>query len=556
MNDTDRAITLALKRKPAVEGAFFCEKTARKAIEFFPKYIRLTEGRWAGKPFDLLYWQKLAVAEFFGWKCQNEGSRIVRVYRRLIIWIPRKNGKTEFMAGIALLVMVGDNEGGVQGYSIAKDKSQAELVFNKMAAMITLSPELSKWLTPFKQAISCPRLRGFFKPLSGQPDGKHGLSAHLVCGDEVHEWKDKALCQFVHQSTGAREQPVEIYISTAGTITKGYGYEFWEESQKIQKGIYSDPRSLIIVYAATDQDDWADEATWRKANPSLGHTLSLDYFRAEFKKAQENPLLENDFRRYHLNQWVGQETRWVPLEMWDKNRDTRFWGDDPSRCWSAEKEALLIERLRGRPCYGGIDLSSTRDLSALVWIFPPQEEGERTILLPRFWLPQETIAKRVNNDRVEYDLWIKQGALRVTTGNVVDYDFIEQCVLDDAQIFDVRGVGVDPFNATQFTVSLNGRGINVEMVRQSYLNISPPMKELERLVFCESLDHGGHPVLRWNMWNMAFDTDPNGNIKPAKNKAREKIDGIVAAIMGIGLMNRDAAPPAPSVYEERGFIII
>lgn len=497
---------------------------ARRAVEFFPRYLRFTDGEWAGKPFELQKWQAKGISELWGWR-RADGTRR---YRRFRWWMPRKNGKTELLAGVAHLLTVGDNEVGAQVFSHALDKRQASIVFDKAGAMLRYSPDLARIYEATKTSLFCPELQSAFRPLSGEAKGKHGLSPHGALGDEVHEWRSRELHTFLVQGMGARRQPLDGTISTAGergTI----GYELFEESAKIRDGIIPDDETHVMIYGADEDDDWSDEDVWAKANPNLGVSVKIDFLRSEYRRAKETPRVENDFRRYHLNQWVGQSTRWLSMNAW---RECAPGGVDS---WAAKEENLL-----GRTCFAGLDLASTSDVTALVLYFPPEREGETAEVLCRFWVPEDTISIRSRRDRVPYDKWARQKAIFGTPGNVTDYEAIRIRIAEDAQRFRIAGIAIDRWNATQLTVQLQQDGHAVMFFGQGYASMSAPTKEMERLVSARRLDHGNHPVLTWMASNAATASDAAGNIKPAKDRAADKIDGVVALIMGIGI-----APKAP-----------
>lgn len=502
-----------------VDGEYwFDDKAGAAAVSFFHDKLRFTEGEWAGRPFRLEGWQENDIIRpLFGWK-RADGTR---QFRRCIVWIPRKNGKTELAAGVALLALIGDGELGGQVYSIAKDKDQARLVFSKAGAMVNLSPSLSDLLQTFKPSIYCAELNAAFKPLSGNATGKHGLSMSGLIGDEIHEWPSGDLYTFVHQSSVARRQPIEFLISTAGQRL-GFGWETFEYCQKVRQGVVDDPETLIIIYAADPEADWTDEATWRAANPNYGVSVKPDYLRAECKRAQESPRHENDFKRYHLNIWTEQAVRWLPMDRWRELAGETPWEE-------------MAETLRGRRCFGGVDLSQTTDLTAELLVFPPVADGERWKFLPRFFVPADRVESRVKRDRVPYDKWARSGALILTEGNVVDYDFVKAQILRDAEMFRIEKFGFDPFNATQLMIQLQDEGLPVEKVRQGFLTLSGPSKELERLLLGGAFEHGGHPILEWCASNVATEMDAAGNIKPSKSKSTERIDGIAALITALAL---------------------
>jgi phage terminase large subunit-like protein len=505
---------------------WFDEKAADAAVGFFRDHLRLTEGEWAGKPFVLEPWEERDIVRpTFGWK-RPDGTRR---YRRVIVWVPRKNGKTELAAGVGLIMLLGDGEPGGQVLAIAADRHQAGIVFNKATNMVRMSETLAPRLDCLKTSIYSPDLNAAFKPLSGTPEGKHGLNMSGMIGDEVHEWVDGRLYTFVHQSSGARRQPLEFLISTAGEM-KGYGWELWDYCQKVLDGTIQDDETLIVIYAADRDDAWDDPATWRKANPNLGVSVKESYLAAECARAKELPRLENDFKRYHLNIWTEQAVRWIPLDRWDQCKGPWSWTD-------------MADELAGEECYAGLDLSQTQDLTCRMLVFPPTSERIFWAYLPRFYVPQAKIAERSRRDRVPYDQWAKSGALQVTDGNVVDYGFVKEDLRRDAEVFRFRQVGFDPWNAMQVMLDMQGEGMPVEQVRQGYLTLSGPSKELERQVLDGDLAHGGHPVLRWCVGNVAIETDPAGNIKPSKAKSTERIDGVAALVTGLALAIRDEGSP-------------
>lgn len=502
-------------------------RAADAAVSFFHDYLRLTEGEWAGRPFRLEPWQEHDIVRpLFGWK-RADGTR---QYRRAIVWVPRKNGKTELAAGVALLALLGDGELGGQVYSIAKDKDQARIVFGKAGAMVNLSPQLSELLETFKPSIFCAQLNASFKPLSGNPQGKHGLSMSGLIGDEIHEWPSGDLYTFVHQSSVARRQPIEFLISTAGQRI-GFGWETWEYCLKVRDGVVEDHETLVVIYAAAPDADWTSEETWKAANPNYGISVKPDYLRAECARAQESPRHENDFKRYHLNIWTEQAVRWLPMDRWRKLAGPTPWDQ-------------MAESNAGRKCFGAVDLAATTDLAAQVLVFPPDDEVPVWRFLPRFFVPSEAIANRVRRDRVPYDKWARSGALIATEGNVVDYDFIKAQILQDAETFQIQRFGFDPFNALQVMLQLGAEGLPTEKVRQGFLTLSSPSKELERLLLSDQFEHGGHPILEWCASNVAIETDAAGNIKPSKAKSTERIDGIAALVSAMALALAEEAEDA------------
>jgi len=527
-------------------GAWWDEASARAACEFFAAYIRFTEGEKAGQPFALEPWQRdRIIRPLFGWK-RADGTRLIRA---MWLWVPRKNGKTELAAGLALLLLLGDGEAGAQVYSMATNKEQASLVWKKAQAMAAASPALARELELYTTSIFCPATGGSFKPLSGNLRGKHGLSASGAIGDEVHEWENWEVADTVHKSTAARAQPVEIFISTAGSADCAAA-EWFEMCQEIASGELEDPTTLVVIFAAPEGADWREEATWRAANPNFGVSVKPDFLREECVKAQRTPRLENSFKRYHLNIWTEQVTRWLPMEAW---RNLCSAEPDNRRLW-----AELPDRLAGRPCFGGLDLSITTDLTALAWCFPPLSPGERWVYLWRYWIPELTVRDPEADDNARNTLALRRrlqafadaGALTLTPGNVVDNDIIRAAVVADSRRFQVEWLGIDRFNAIDMATRLESEdGLPVQFFGQGFLSMNAPSKSFERMVIAGQLEHGNHPVSGWMAANAATETDAAGNIKPTKaNRARSKVDGIVAAVIATGGAIASPRGSAPGVF--------
>jgi len=537
------------------EGQFhYDEAAADRAADFFPNHCCFTAGEWAGRPFHLEAWQEHdIVRRTFGWK-RPDGTRR---YRRVYVWVARKNGKTELAAGMALLMLVGDGEPGGQVFSIALEKGQAGIVFEKAQVMVAYSASLSATLETPKTAIYWPAQNASFRPLSGKPQGKHGLNMSGLIGDEIHEWRSGDLYKFVHDSARSRRQPLEVMISTAG-VKGTYGEEVWDDCQRIQSGEIDVPDTLVVVYAAAPEDDWTDPKTWAKANPNLGVSVKTAAIAAECREAQQLPRLENDFRRYTLNQWTDQAVRWLPIDGVDDNGRRFGWDHCKGPTdWKALEEKLLHKR-----CYGGLDLSAVTDLSALIWWFPVQDGLDVPAVLARFWKPADWIKAHGERDKIPYADLVKQGALLTTPGNVIDHEAIRRRVLEDCQKFKIAhrgeklkegegGLAIDRYDASETYVKLHGEGLPVVLYGQGFISMSAPAKQLERLVLSNGFHHGGHPLLRRHAQAVAVETDAAGNIKPSKDKSTLRIDGIVALCDALGIAGKDPGPKV-SVYESRG----
>ena len=339
-------------------------------------------------------------------------------------------------------------------------------------------------------------------------------------------------------SGDARTQPLYFLITTAGTDTNSICYETHQKAKDILEGRKIDSTFYPVIYGADENDDWTDPKVWKKANPSLGITVSIDKVQAACESAKQNPGEENAFRQLRLNQWVKQAVRWMPMDKWDA-------------CAFPANE----DNLEGRVCYGGLDLSSTTDITAFVLVFPPKDEDDKFAILPYFWIPEDTLELRVRRDHVPYDVWEKQGYLMTTEGNVVHYGFIEKFIERLGERFNIREIAFDRWGAVQMVQNLEGMGFTVVPFGQGYSSMSAPTKEFYKILMEGNMVHGGHPVLRWMAGNVVIETDAAENIKVTKAKSKEKIDGIVASIMALDRCLRNQGEPQGSVYDERGLLV-
>ena len=513
-------------------GYWYDKAAAQRAVDFFAQCCTHSKGPLAGKPFVLDKWQERDIVRpLFGWK-RPDGTR---KYRKAYIEIPRKNGKSTLCAGLGLYLLLADNETSAEVYSAASDREQAAIVFDAAKSMVTANPELSEMVELYRRSMVCPSTASSYKVLSADAYTKHGLNASGIVFDELHAQPNRELFDVLTTSTGARVQPLEVYITTAGYDRHSICWEMHEYALKVRDGIIEDDSFLVAIYAADEKDDWTSPKTWAKANPGLGKSISKEYLERECARAKEIPAYQNTFRRLHLNQWTEQETRWLDMAVWDRN-------DKP-----VDETAL-----RGRSCFGGLDLSSTQDITALVWIFPP-EDDEPYQVVSRFFVPEEGIPKRSRRDRVPYDQWVAEGLITATEGNVVDYNFLKKQIIEDCAAFRVKELAFDRFNATQLVTDLTNEGVPMVPFGQGFVSMSAPTKELEKLLLGGRVAHSGNPVLRWMASNVSVRQDPAGNLKPDKSKSTEKIDGIVALCMALG---RAIVQPeeTDSVYETRGVL--
>ena len=518
------------------KDSHYDEKVADYAVGFI-ECLSHTKGTWAGKPFELIDWQERIIRDLFGVLKPNG----YRQFNTAYIEIPKKMGKSELAAAVALLLCCGDNEERAEVYGCAADRQQASIVFEVAADMVRMCPALNrrvKILASQKRLIFQPT-NSFYQVLSAEAYSKHGFNIHGVVFDELHTQPNRKLFDVMTKGSGdARMQPLYFLITTAGTDTHSICYETHQKALDIMEGRKIDPTFYPVIYGAAEDEDWTDPEVWKKANPSLGITVGIDKVKAACESAKQNPGEENSFRQLRLNQWVKQSVRWMPMEK-----------------WNACAYPIEEKELEGRVCYGGLDLSSTTDLSAFVLVFPPEEDEDKYQVLTYVWVPEETLDLRVKRDHVPYDVWERQGYLETTEGNVIHYAFIEKFIEKLGERFNIREIAYDRWGATQLSQDLEGMGFTVVPFGQGYASMSPPTKELMKLTLEKRIAHGGHPVLAWCMDNVFIRTDPTGNIKEDKEKSTEKIDCVVALIMALDRAIRNEGAPSESVYDQRGLLV-
>ena len=515
----------------------YSKELADYAVNFI-ECLCHTKGTWAGKPFELIDWQEQIIRDIFGTIKPNGYRQFTTAY----VEIPKKMGKSELAAAVALLLTCGDGEERAEVYGCAADRQQATIVFDVAADMVRMCPALNRRVkipASQKRIVHQPT-NSFYQVLSAEAYSKHGFNIHGVVFDELHTQPNRKLFDVMTKGSGdARMQPLYFLITTAGTDTNSICYETHQKAKDILEGRKIDPTFYPVIYGADENDDWTDPAVWKKANPSLGITVGIDKVQAACESAQQNPAEENAFRQLRLNQWVKQAVRWMPMDKWD-----------------ACAFKVTEESLRGRVCYGGLDLSSTTDITAFVLVFPPLDEDDKYVVLPYFWIPEDTLELRVRRDHVPYDVWEKQGFPQTTEGNVVHYGYIEKFIEQLGEKFNIREIAFDRWGAVQMVQNLKCMGFTVVPFGQGFKDMSPPTKELMKLTLEQKIAHGGHPVLRWMMDNIFVRTDPAGNIKADKEKSTEKIDGAVATIMGLDRAIRCGVNTGASVYDERGILFI
>ena len=511
------------------------KKKADRAVTFIENLCH-TKGKWAGTPFWLLPWQEQLIRDIFG-IVKPDGNR---QFRTAFVEICKKVGKSELAAAVALYLLYADNEPSAEVYGAAADRQQASIVFDVAKQMVEMAPALmkrSKLMGATKRIVNYSNA-GYYQVLSAEVGGKHGFSVSGLVFDEIHTQPNRQLYDVLTKgSSDARQNPLHFIITTAGNDRHSIAYELHTKAVDILEGRRVDPTFYPVVYGLKDDEDWEDEANWYKVNPSLGYTVDIERLRDAYREAKQNPADEITFKWLRCNMWVSSTVAWIPDAIYMR-------GNEP----------IDMDALAGRDCYAGLDLSSTGDITALVLIFPPRDEEEKYVLLPYFWIPEETIPRRVKANSVPYDIWEKQGYIMSTEGNVIHYDFIEKFIMDLSEKYHILEIAVDRWNATQMIQNLEGEGFTIVPFGQGFSSMSAPTKEFYRLLMEGRIIHGGNSVLRWMAGNVVIDTDPAGNIKVTKAKSKEKIDGIVAAIMALDRCIRQEGQSG-SVYDERGLLV-
>jgi phage terminase large subunit-like protein len=498
------------------KGCYFDLKAADKVREFFSRFLRHSKGEFAGKPFELLDWQwERFIAPLFGWKRPNGSRR----FRRGYCQIAKKNGKSTLASGVAVYLLVADNEPGAEIYSAAADRRQASIVFNEAASMIRKSPALERRLQvrDSRKLIKFPTLDSTYEALSADVATKEGLNAHAVIFDELHSQPNRLLWDALRYAGAARRQPLMLAITTAGYDRESICYEQYTYAKKVLAGTVNngegDFEYFALIYEADSSGDWKQESQWRKANPSFGATVNADDFATACREAAENPAQENAFKRYRLNLWTEQETRWLSLDLWD-----------------ACKKQFKPAEVAKEECFGALDLASTSDINAFVLWFPKPKR-----VIPYFWVPEEMIKLRRKQGKTRIGQWCKSGFIKVTAGNVSDYDIIRDDINNVGTQYDITKIAIDRWNALQIATQLQSDGFEIELFGQGFHSMSAPTKEMARLISKQELKHDGNPVLRWMISNVTVETDSAENYKPSKKKSSEKIDGVTSLIMAIGL---------------------
>lgn len=513
-------------------GIFFDLEAVDFATGFFRDVLRLNGGEWEGVPYELLGWQAFVVGSLWGWK-NAEGFRR---FRTAYIETGKGSGKSPLAAGIGLMGLCADEEPRAEVYAAATKKDQAMILFRDAVAMVDQSPELARRIIKSGVGEKCWNLAfhstgSFFRPVSAD-DGQSGPRPHIALMDEIHEHKTRTVVDTMRAGTKGRRQALMLMITNSGVDKNSVCRSYHDYAAKVCAGQLEDDSFFGYVCALDPEvkdaagkvtciadDPFKDPACWAKANPSLGVTIQPSYLEEQVREARGMPAKEANVRRLNFCQWVEAHNPWLSAEIWLRA--------------GAE---YTLQSLRGRECYGGLDLSAVLDLTAFALLFPPSRPGEKWKLLVWFWLPEDGLAKREELDRVPYLAWTKAGWLETTPGKAIDERHVIQRVAQICAEVKCTEIGYDRWRIKSFENTCSDEGIAFPLVEfgQGFKDMAPAVSEFERKLANSEIEHNNNPVLTWNAANAVVDEDPAGNKKVTKERATGRVDGIVAALMAIG----------------------
>jgi phage terminase large subunit-like protein len=509
-------------KKGAARGLSWDVEAAERAIGFYRDVLRLNGGEFEGKAYELLPWQSFIVGSVFGWKT-SDGFRRFRV---VYVETAKGSGKSPLAAGVGLYGLVADGEARAEIYAAATKKDQAQILFRDAVAMVDQSPALAKRITKSGVGenvwnLAYRQTGSWFRPISAD-DGQSGPRPHITLGDEIHEHKNGYIVEMAKAGQKSRRQPLLFMITNSGASRTSICWEYHDYGIKVASGAISNDSFFAYVCAVDKKDDpLKDEKCWPKVNPSLAYGLpTLRYLREQVNEARGMPSKEALVRRLNFCQWVDAATAAISREAWEACEDKRFKRDG----------------LKGRRCWGGLDLSSVLDLTAFALLFEPSEDDKRWRLVVWFWIPGEDLAEREDRDKVPYRVWRDHGHLETTPGKTVDKNAVAMRVVEICAGYDVQEIGFDRWRIADFKRELEKEGEELPLVEfgQGFKDMAPAVDEFERLLVGRKMRHDGNPVLTWNAANAVYETDAAKNRKLSKDKATGRIDGIVAAVMAAG----------------------
>jgi phage terminase large subunit-like protein len=495
------------------DGWEFDAKAAQLGVDFFHEELTFADGKLAGKPFLLERWQQSVVGNIYGW---NRGDE--RRYREVFIYVPRKNGKTPLAAGLMVQELVRCQTPGAQMFSAAADRDQAALIFRDATQMVRNQSWINDMMkvTPSYKTIEKSDF-SLYKALSSEAGTKHGLRPALVIVDELHAHPNSELVDTLTTGTAVKGlEPLIVYITTADYERESVCNTKHRYACSVRDGKVNDARCFPVIFEAAIDDDWKDPEVWKRVNPNYGVSVSEDYLARACERAQVERSFENEFKRLHLNIKTQSIEAWLPMDRWDQ----------------CPSEAVYLD---GETCYGGLDMSSTQDITAFVLYFP-----ELKAVRCWFWLPGDNAEVRQRRDGVPYSEWLADGVITETPGDYIEQDPIFDSIMEANDRYDIRKVGADGFQAAAMIERLMREGIDIEKFPQTMQHMTSPCKSLEKLVGTAQLNHGGNPALRWMAGNCVVEREPKRSMmRPSKKHSSEKIDGITALVTAVGTAEAD-----------------
>ncbi len=507
------------------DGYYLDKRAGQTVINFFRDCLTHVRGFMKGQPFILEPWLAAIVGHLYGWKSETTN---LRRYRELLVLVPRKNAKSLLGAGLAITELFLGDKNTPEAMIASGDREQARMMFDTVKLMIQAESELKKRLDIYKNIIKCPGNDGFLRCVSSESYNLHGANLSLAIVDETHVVK-RDLVETLQTSQGSRQEPLMVNLSTAGYDKHSILFEKRDYGLKVREGIINDSAFFPVIYEAEPEEDWKNSKVWANVNPNLGKSINLDFLERECERAQESPAFEATFKRLYLNIWTESESPWLQMDKFDTCVDE-------------------LPDLTGRACYAGLDLASTTDLSALVLVFGPEEEDEPFYVLPFCWVPGDSIRDRSRRDKVPYLAWKNQGFIESTPGAVIDYGYIMNRIDRVAQQYDLRAILFDRWGSTKIIQQIQEQGLEVIQFGQGYKDMSPPTKELMKLILEKRIKFPKNPVLRWCASNIVAEQDAAGNLKISKKRSIEKVDLMVATVMALdGAIRNQSKKVEPSI---------
>ena len=537
-------IILEIEQELKTEDKYYIDKQLAYKYIKFASLIKLTSGELAGVNFQFMDWQLRAIINIFGVKHKHGDLKDTRRYQRVLFTMSKKGGKTEFSALLTLLLFFLDDEKGKEIYSIASELQQAKILHKAFLTMIRQVPELEEMVKSTIQPPRISKMDGAFvdeyMALSSTADSKDGLKPSAVFCDETHTYPDSSLYQIMVDGMAMRRNPLEIHMTTAGYSKESFYYtKIYTYAKQVKQGIIKDDRFYAVIFEPDEEDFkdenwWKKEEVWVKCNPGYPRSPTRSYMEGKVVQAEQSEEALVAFKVKHLNTFVDKADTWIKHSTWTQNQSP-----------------INEDDLQGKLCYGGLDLASTTDIAALALIFPKEDGGYD--IVTRFWIPKDNMRERVRRDRVPYLDWAKAGLITTTDGNIIDYDFVQRDIEELCAKFNIKSIAYDRWNASSLVTNITNND-TAEMIPfgQGFASLSAPTKQIEVLSIQGKLNHGDNPVLNWMCSNVVLKRDPADNIKIDKSKSIEKVDGMVALAMALGIALIDRKEEDNNVYEHRG----